>query len=123
MGSLSAVLGCGLVSLHPLGCWSVGFNLLPGLFLGTALGLSQKSFGFSLRPLGCWLVGFYLLPGLFLGAALGLLQKTGYFKNCSPSAVLGWFCNSVGFLLRRPWCVRVALPTVGGTSLAERYSW
>ena len=41
VGSLSAVLGCGLVSLHPLWCWCVGFNLLPGLFLGTALGLSQ----------------------------------------------------------------------------------
>ena len=51
VGSLSAVLGCGLVSLHPLGCWCVGFNLLPGLFLGTALGLSQKTFGFP-SPVG-----------------------------------------------------------------------
>ena len=114
VGSLSAVLGCGLVSLHPLGCWSVGFNLLPGFVFGGPPYVSRRRRLVSLHPLGCWLVGFYLLPGLFLGTALGLSQRTGCFKNCSPSAVLGWFCTSGGVLLRRPWCVRVALPTAGG---------
>ena len=60
---------------------------------------------------------------LLVWTASALSQKAGCFKNCSPSAVLGWFAPLVVYCFVDLGVSALLFQPEGGTSLAERFSW